>query len=86
MKEEMKKVLEGYLFCKPYIGDAWILLKDKDLAEEYGEINRKNKITMREFNRKYEIELSAEFLDSILSDFEGKKVRITVEVVEEEER
>ena len=82
----MRRVLEGYLFCKPYVGDAWILLKDKDLAEEYGEINRKNKITMREFNRKYEIELSAEFLDSILSDFEGKKVRITVEVVEEEER
>ena len=82
----MKKVLEGYLFCKPYVGDAWILLKDKDLAEEYGEINRKNKITMRELDRKCEIELSAEFLDSILSDFEGKKVRITVEVVEEEER
>jgi len=86
VREEMKKVLEGYLFCKPYVGDAWILLKDKDLAEEYGEINRKNKITMRELDRKCEIELSAEFLDSILSDFEGKKVRITVEVVEEEER
>jgi len=77
----MKRVLEGYLFCKPYIGDAWILLKDKDLAEEYGEINRKNKITMRELDRKCEIELSAEFLDSVLSDFEGKKVRITIEEV-----
>ena len=79
----MKKVLEGYLFCKPYVGDAWILLKDKDLAREYGEINRKmpDKITMRELDRKCEIELSAEFLDSVLSDFEGKKVRITIEEV-----
>lgn len=84
----MKKVLEGYLFCKPYIGDAWILLKDGGLAKEYREINGKmsDKITIRELDRMCEIELRAEFLDSALSDFEGKKVRITIEEVKEDTR
>ena len=83
----MKRVLEGYLFCKPYVGDAWILLKDRNLVKEYCEINKKKfdrKVTIKELDRQREIEESGEYIDSVLCDLEGKKVRITVEVVEEE--
>ena len=83
-----KKVMEGYLICVPYVGDAWILLKDRNLAKEYCEINRKKfdrKVTIKELDRQSEIEESGEHIDSVLCDLEGKKVRITVEVVEEEE-
>jgi len=88
-KEKEKKVMEGYLICVPYVGDAWILLKDRNLVKEYCEINRKKldrKVTIKELDRQSEIEDRGEHIDSVLCDLEGKKVRITVEVVEEEKK
>ena len=86
-REKEKKVMEGYLICVPYVGDAWILLKDRNLAKEYCEINKKKfdrRVTIKELDRQSEIEESGEHIDSVLCDLEGKKVRITVEVVEED--
>ena len=85
----MKKVMEGYLICVPYVGDTWILLKDKNLVKEYCEINKKKferRVTIKELDRLHEIEEGGECVDTVLCDLEGKKVRITVEVVEEGEK
>jgi len=85
----MKKVMEGYLICVPYVGDTWILLKDKNLVKEYCEINKKKferRVTIKELDRLHEIERGGECVDTVLCDLEGKKVRITVEVVEEGEK
>jgi len=84
---EKKKVMEGYLICIPYVGDAWILLKDRNLVKEYCEINKKKfdrRVTIKELDRQCEIEEDGEYIDSVLCDLEGKKVRITVEVVGED--
>ena len=63
-RREKKKVVEGYLSRKPYLGNTWFLFEDRD--------------------REYDIVLRGVSIDSVLSDFEGKRVRITIEVVEKE--
>ncbi|MCD6209458.1 MAG: hypothetical protein J7J01_00945 [Methanophagales archaeon] len=79
----MKKVMKGRLICVPYAGDGWVLLSE-DLFREYCELCKKKRdktITMEERDRLHEIEHSGEPVDAVLCDLEGKKVRITVEVV-----
>ncbi len=85
-----KKVLEGRLVCIPYGGDGWVLFSD-DSAKEYHELRKKlrsGELTEEEMDvcdrRLWEIERGGKWIDSALCDLEGKKVRITVEVVEDE--
>ena len=85
-----KKVLEGRLVCIPYGGDGWVLFSD-DSAKEYHELRKKlrsGELTEEEMDvcdrRLWEIERKGKWIDSALCDLEGKKVRITVEVVEDE--
>jgi len=63
-RREKKKVVEGYLSRKSYLGNIWFLFEDRDR------------------DREYDIVLRGVSIDSVLSDFEGKKVRITVEEIE----
>ena len=87
-EEGVKKVMKGYLIYIPYAGDEWVLLSE-DLFREYCELCKKKRdktITMEERDRLHEIEHSGESVDAVLCDLEGKKVRITVEVVEEGEK
>jgi len=84
-----KKVLEGCLVCIPYGGDEWLLLSD-DLAKEYYELRKLygKELTEEEMDKRdrrlWEIEREGQCIGEVLCDLEGKKVRITVEVVEEE--
>jgi len=84
----MKKVLEGRLVCIPYGGDEWLLLSD-DLAKEYYELRKLygKDLTEEEMDKRdrrlWEIEREGQCIGTVLYDLEGKKVRITVEVVGE---
>jgi len=86
----MKKVMEGRLVCIPYGGDEWLLLSD-DLAKEYYELRKLygEELTEEEMDRRdrrlWEIERGGQCVGAVLYDLEGKKVRITVEIVEGEE-
>jgi len=84
-----KKVLEGCL-CIPYAGDGLLLL-DENSAKEYRELRKKlrsGELTEEEMDvcdrQLWEIERGGKWIDEVLGDLEGKKVRITVEVVEGE--
>ena len=84
-----KKVLEGCL-CIPYSCEGLLLL-DENSAKEYRELRKKlrsENLTEEEIDvcdrRLWEIERGGKWIDSALCDLEGKKVRITVEVVEDE--
>jgi len=84
-----KRVLEGCL-CIPYSCEGLLLL-DENSAKEYHELRKKlrsENLTEEEKNecdrRLWEIERKGLWIDEVLSDLEGKKVRITVEVVEDE--
>ena len=68
-KEEKKKVLEGCL-CISYSCEGLLLL-DENSAKEYCELRKK-------------LRRKGKWIDEVLGDLEGKKVRITVEVVEED--
>lgn len=85
-----KKVLEGRLVCIPYAGDGWVLFSD-DSAKKYHELRKKlrsENLTEEEMDkcdrRLWEIERKGQWIDEVLGDLEGKKMRITVEVVEED--
>jgi len=84
-----RRVIEGRLVCIPHGGDGWILLSD-ELAEEYYELRKlhREELTEEEMDKRdrrlWEIERRGKWIDDVLSDLEGKKVRITVEVVEDE--
>jgi len=85
-----KKVLEGCL-CIPYACEGLLLL-DENSAEEYRKLRKKlrsKNLTEEEKDecgrRLWEIERKGQWIDAVLGDLEGKEVRITVEVVEEEE-
>ena len=83
-----KRVLEGRLVCIPYGGDEWLLLSD-DLAKEYYELRKLygKDLTEEEMDKRdrrlWEIEREGQCIGAVLGDLEGKKVRITVEVVGE---
>ena len=85
----MKKVLEGRLVCIPYGGDEWLLLSD-ELAKEYYKLRKLygEELTEEEMDKRdrrlWEIEREGQCIGAVLCGLEGKKVRITVEVVEEE--
>ena len=86
-KEEKKKVLEGCL-CISYSCEGLLLL-DENSAKEYRELRKKLRsktLTEEEKDecdrRLWEIERKGQWIDEVLGDLEGKKVRITVEVVE----
>ena len=88
-KEEKKKVLEGCL-CIPYSCEGLLLL-DENSAKECRELRkrlRSKNLTEEEKDecsrRLWEIERKGKWIDGVLGDLEGKKVRITVEVVEED--
>ena len=66
-----KRVMEGYLHCIPFVGDRWILAKRK---------------YSRPFLQPREVDDEDLFERSIYKLFEGlegKKVRITVEMLED---
>jgi len=66
-----KRVMEGYLHCIPFVGDRWILAKRK---------------YSRPFLQPREVDDEDLFERSIYKLFEGlegKKVRITVETLED---
>ena len=84
-----KRVLEGCL-CIPYACEGLLLL-DENSAKEYRELRKKLRsktLTEEEKDecdrRLWEIERKGKWIDEVLRDLEGKKVRITVEVVEED--
>ena len=90
VEAKKKKVIEGCLVCIPYGGDGWVLFSD-DSAKEYHELRRKlrsENLTEEEIDlcdrRLWEIEREGKWIDDVLCDLEGKKVRVIVEVVEEE--
>ena len=79
-----KVVLEGYLICEPYLGDAYYIVDKKELLEKYrvlwykllrGEYNKED------VEERHRILESATRLDEFLE--ENKKVRITIEYLEE---
>jgi len=62
--------LEGWLFCRGWVGDAWYLLEEKPFTFE---------------DLRMEVETNENCrLDRLLEKFEGKKVRIWVEELEDE--
>jgi len=69
----LKKVLEGYLYCIPFMGDAWVLTERKMRRRRGEEIWKWEERVYRE----------GKDIADILLDFEGRKVRVTVEVLEE---
>ena len=84
-----KKVLEGCL-CIPHSCEGLLLL-DENSARECRELRKKlrsKNLTEEEKDecsrRLWEIERKGQWIDEVLGDLEGKKVRITVEVVEED--
>ena len=79
MKGARKRALEGYLYCIPYAGDRWVLT-----PKSYGTppCDFKEFWKWRENMNVMEEKTVDELFDSL----EGKKVRITVEVMEEGER
>ena len=77
MKEVRKRALEGYLYCVPYVGDRWVLT-----LKNYGTPPR----NPEEFWKWRDMLDDERPVDELLDGLEGKKVRITVEVMEEGER
>ena len=78
MKEVRKRALEGYLYCVPYVGDRWVIT-----AEDYGKPPK----NFEEFWEWGEALLkNGQLISRLFDTLEGKKVRITVEVMEEGER
>ena len=67
-----KRVLEGYLHCIPFAGDRWILAKRK--------YSRPFLQSVREVDGE---DLFERTIYKLFEGLEGKKVRITVEVLEE---
>ena len=66
----LKRVKEGYLYCSPYVGDRWFLAKEKREIEKHGELE-----IPKEHLEDIDI---AEIFDNV----EGKKVKITMELME----
>ena len=77
MKGARKRVLEGYLYYIPYVGDRWVLT-----PKSYGT----PPCDFKEFWKWRDMLDDERPVDDLLDGLEGKKVRITVEVVEEGER
>jgi len=76
-KRTQKRMIEGYLYCIPYMGDRWILTPKNHgtpphSPEEFWKW-RENMNIMEE-----------KVVDELFDGLEGKKVRITVEVMDNE--
>ena len=87
MNRKRREEIEGYLVCVPYCGDGWVLVKTKEQAEEYYEIEKmkvKGKIDIELLNKQHEIIESGERIDTAFDGLEGKRVRVIVEVVEDD--
>ena len=63
----MKKVVEGYLYCSPYVGDHWFLTKKPTQIEKHGYLELPKQ--------------SINDIDIPLEKFEKKKVKITIEEI-----
>jgi len=61
----MKKTVEGYLYCSPYVGDYWFLSKQSVEIEKHGTLELPKQ--------------SLNDIDIPLDEFNKKKVRITIE-------
>lgn len=67
----MKKVVEGYLYCSPYVGDYWFLTKEPTLIEVCGKPPGTIELPKQSIND----------IDIPLEEFEKKKVKITIEEI-----
>ena len=79
MNEVRKRALEGYLYCVPYVGDRWVLT-----LKNYGTPPR-NPEEFWKWRENMNI-MEEKPIDDLFDGLEGKKVRITVEVMEEDEK
>jgi hypothetical protein len=78
-----KRVLEGYLYILPYAGDGLVLSPEK-LEEPVLPDPRHNYRKYKKDSRKlHELAFEGKSVSDLLYGLEGKKVRITVEVLEE---
>jgi hypothetical protein len=78
-----KRVIEGYLYILPYAGDGLVLSQEK-LEKPVLPDPRRNYQKYREDSRKlHELMFEGRSIGHLLQDLEGKRIRITVEVLEE---
>ncbi len=74
----MEKVqVEGYIYTIPYAGDGYIIVRDK--IENFESMRPYERLQAKIEKLKDENTLT---IDELLRAFEGKKVKITIEVLE----
>ncbi len=74
----MEKIqVEGYVYTIPYAGDGYIIAKEK--IENFENMKPFERLQAKIEKMKDENTLT---IDELLRMFEGKKIRITIEVIE----
>ncbi len=75
---ERRRIYEGYIYVIPYAGDGYILCNSR--IEGFSNMRPRDRFLAKIEKMKNSDVIT---IDDILKDLENKKVRITVEVLDE---